>query len=69
MLFGVLKPDGTTKPILNLSDKAGLGDSINKLLDPELCSVEYAQTKQVVETVRALGKAAWLWAKNLKDGY
>ena len=30
---------------------------------------EYAQTKQVVETVRAVGKNAWLWAKVLKDGY
>ena len=59
MLFGVPKPDGTTRPILNLSDKSGLGFSLNELLDPSLCTVEYAQTKQVVEIVRALGPNAW----------
>ena len=69
MLFGVPKPDGSTRPILNLSDKTKFNYSINNLIDPNLCTVEYAQTKQVVETVRALGKNAWLWAKDLKDGY
>ena len=69
MLFGVPKPDGSTRPILNLSDKTFFNYSINNLIDPNLCTVEYAQTKQVVETVRALGKNAWLWAKDLKDGY
>ena len=69
MLFGVPKPDGSTRPILNLSDKTLFNYSINNLIDPKLCTVEYAQTKQVVETVRALGKNAWLWAKDLKDGY
>ena len=69
MLFGVPKPDGSTRPILNLSDKTKFNYSINNLIDPILCTVEYAQTKQVVETVRALGKNAWLWAKDLKDGY
>ena len=56
MLFGVPKPDGSTRPILNLSDKKIFHYSINDLIDPKLCTVEYAQTKQVVETVRALGK-------------
>ena len=69
MLFGVPKPDGSTRPILNLSDKNIFGVSINELLDSKLCTVEYAQTKEVVEIVNALGKNAWLWAKDLKDGY
>ena len=69
MLFGVPKPDGSTRPILNLSDKKHVGYSINDKLDPSLCTVEYCQTKQVVETVQALGKNAWLWARDLKDGY
>ena len=43
--------------------------SINEKLDPQLCTVEDAQTKQVVETVQAMGKDAWLWAKDLQDGY
>ena len=69
MLFGVPKPDGSTRPILNLSDRTIFDYSINNIIDPKLCTVEYAQTKQVVETVRALGKDAWLWAEDLKDGY
>ena len=52
MLFGVPKPDGSTRPILNLSDKKIFHYSINDIIDPKLCTVEYAQTKQVVETVR-----------------
>ena len=69
MLFGVPKPDGSTRPILNLSDKKGLKNSVNELLSSELCTVSYAQFKEVVEIVKALGKDAWLWAKDLKDGY
>ena len=69
MLFGVPKPDGSTRHMLNLSDKKIFHYSINDIIDPKLCTVEYAQTTQVVETVRALGKNAWSWAKDLKDGY
>ena len=69
MLFGVPKPDGSTRHILNLSDKTTFHYSINNLIDPKVCTVEYAQTKQIVETVRALGKNAWLLAKDLKVGY
>ena len=69
MLFGIPKPDTSTRPILNMSDKSKIGYSVNDKLDPKLCTVEYAQTKQVVETVKALGIGAWLWAKDLKDGY
>ena len=32
-------------------------------------TVEYAQTKQAVETVRELRKNAWSWAQDLKDDY
>ena len=69
MLFGVPKPDGATRPILNLSDKRGVGCSINEVLDPNLCTVECAQLKEGVQVVQALGKDAWLWAKDLKDGH
>ena len=69
MLFGVPKPDGTTRPILNLSDRKGLSHCINELLDEELCTVEHAQLKECVEIVNALGPDAFLWAKDLKDGY
>ena len=67
MLFTVPKLDGSTRHILNSSGTMLFDHSINDIIDPELCTVEYAQTKQVVETVRALGKNAWLWAKDLKD--
>ena len=68
MSFGVTKPDGSTRPILNLSDETMFNYSINVLIDPKSCTVEYAKTKQVVKAVRAFGKNAWLWAKDLKNG-
>ena len=60
MLFDVPKPDGSTRHILNLSTKTKFDYSINNLIDTKLCTVEYVQTKQFVETVLALGKNAWL---------
>ena len=59
---------GSTRPILNLSDNKCLGFLIKDQLDPSLLTVEYAQTKQVVETVQAMGKNAWPGAKDLKNG-
>ena len=58
MVFEVSKLDESTRPIFNLSDKKGLGFSINDLLHTNLCTVEYAQTKQVVQSVIVLGKNA-----------
>ena len=69
MSFGVPKPDGSTSPIVNLSDKTIFNHSITDLIDQKLCTVEYAPTKQVVETIQALGKNAWCWAKDSKDGW
>ena len=60
VLFGVPKPDGSTRPIRNSSDKNEVGFSINVLLNPNLCTVECTQTKKVVETVRSPDKDAWL---------
>ena len=68
-LFGVPKPNGDTRPILDLSDKTDTGFSVNDCLFERVCTVEYAQTREVVEIVQALGKNAWLWAKDLEDGY
>ena len=45
MVFGVSKLDGSTRPILNLSDKKWLTFSINDLLHTNLWTVEYVQTK------------------------
>ena len=69
MLFGVPKPDGSTRPILNLSDKSKRTHSVNEKLQPELCTVEYVQQKELIHTVKALGKGAYLWAKDLQWGY
>lgn len=69
MIFGRPKPDGTTRPILNLSDKTQQGYSINDELDKDLCTVEYVQQKELIETIKALGKGSYLWAKDLMDGY
>ena len=67
MLFGIPKTDGSTRPTLNLSDDRSIGFSVNNCLDHNLCTVEHAQTKEIIERVRDLGKNAWLWAKDLKD--
>ena len=42
MLFGVPKPDGITRPILNLSDKYLFGVALNQLLDDDSCTVQCA---------------------------
>ena len=42
MVFGVPKPDGSTRPILNLSDETTFNYSMSNLIDPKLCTVEYA---------------------------
>ena len=69
MLFGVPKPDGSTRLMPNMSDSIGLPNSVNDILSPDFCTVQCAQFKKVVEIVKALGKNHWLWAKDLKDGY
>eukprot|EP01083_Nonionella_stella_P042829 115600_1 len=69
MLFGVPKPDGSTRPILKLSDKSGFGFSVNDRLDSNLCTVEYVQQKELIQTVKLMGPGAYLWAKDIKDGY
>ena len=69
MLFGVPKAEVSTRRILNLSDETTFKHSINNLIDPKFSTVEHAQTKQVIETVWALGKNAWSWAKDSKHGH
>ena len=69
MLFGVPKPDGSTRPILNMSDSSIFQFCVNEFLNPELCTVEYAQFKECVSIVNSLGKGAYLWAKDIQDGY
>ena len=67
--FAVPKGENKVRPILNLSDKSVIGSSINDHLSEELCTVEYVQQLEIIETLRALGPNAWLWAKDLKWGY
>ena len=67
--FAVPKGPNKVRPILNLSDKSMIGSSINDHLSEELCTVEYVQQLEIIETLRALGPNAWLWAKDLKWGY
>lgn len=69
MLFAVPKPDGNSRPILNLADKFLTGCSVNDKLDPAWCTVEYIQQREIIQTLQALGPNAWLWAKDLVDGY
>ena len=67
--FAVPKGNNKVRPILNLSDKSVIGTSINDHLYEDVCTVEYVQQLEIIETLRALGPNAWLWAKDLKWGY
>ena len=67
-VFCVPKPDGTVRPVVNYS-KSIKGASLNELLDPQLCTVEYLKIREIVFTIRAMGKGAMMWAKDLEDGY
>ena len=68
-MFGVSKPGCSTRTILDLSDEATSNHSINNVINRlKLCTLEHAKTKHVVETIHALGKHAWPWANDLKDG-
>ena len=40
MLFGVPKPDASTRLIFNLSDEIKLDYSLSNLIDLELCTIE-----------------------------
>ena len=63
------KGENKVRPILNLSDKSVVGSSINDHLYEDVCTVEYIQQFEIIETLRALGPNAWMWAKDLKWGY
>ena len=69
MLFGVPKPDGSIRPILNNSDASFLGFSVNDNIIESFKTVEYIQPKELIEIIMTMGKNAWLWAKDVKDGY
>ena len=68
MLFRAPKQDGSTRLSLNLSEEKCLGASKNENLDINLCTMESAQTKQVVKTLKAVGKGALPCAKDLQVG-
>ena len=67
-VFCVPKPDGSVRPVVNYS-KSIQGDSLNDLIDPEWCTVEYIQLREIVYTVKSVGRGAMIWAKDLQDGY
>ena len=67
-VFCVPKPDGTVRPVVNYS-KSIKGSSLNDHLDPLLCTVEYLKIREIVFTIKAMGKGTYMWAKDLEDGY
>jgi len=67
-VFGVDKPDGSVRPVVNYSKTLG-EHSLNELLEPKLCTVEYIQRKEIVYTIKQMGIGALMWALDLEDGY
>jgi len=67
-VFCVDKPDGSVRPVINYS-KVINGESLNGLLNPEWCTVEYIQRKEIVYTIQSMGVGALIWAKDLENGY
>ena len=67
-VFCVPKPGGAVRPVINYSKEMD-GDSLNGLLEPDLCTVEYIQLKEIVYTISKVGRGAMMWAKDLEDGY
>ena len=68
-IFAVPKPDGTARPILNLSDRRDTIRAVNDDLQSKWRTVEYIQQKEIIEMLLAAGKGAWMWAKDLIDGF
>ena len=70
MIFAVPKPvPGTFRGILNLSDTSVTGISVNMCLKAEYKTVEYVAQCEIIEKMLAVGRGAWLWVKDLEDGY
>ena len=68
-LFAVPKPDGSARPILNLSDRRHTDRSVNDDINPFWRTVSYVQQKEIIETLLAVGRGAFMWAKDLVDGF
>ena len=67
-VFCVPKPDGSVRPVVNYSKEIN-GYSLNDLLYPEWCTVEYIQLREIVYTIKQMGEGAMMWVKDLEDGY
>ena len=67
-IFAVPKPDGTARPVVNYS-KVINGRSVNDMLYPEWCTVEYIKIQEIVFIIQLMGIGAKIWAKDLEDGY
>ena len=67
-VFCVDKPDGSVRPVVNYSKVIG-ENSLNGLLNPDWCTVEYIQRKEIVYTIKTAGPGALMWAKDLENGY
>lgn len=70
MVFAVPKPTpGEFRGILNLSDKSVTGTSINDCINLTFKTVEYIAQCEIIERMIAVGRGAWLWVKDLEDGF
>ena len=67
--FGVPKPDGSTRPVIDYSNKTPSGQSVNSTQLASHTSVQYVSLKSIIATAYSIGPSAWLWARDLEDGY
>ena len=67
--FGVAKPDGNIRGVTNLS-KTMNGECLNDVLrDGPMATVEYIKLIQLVYILSLIGPGAWIWAKDLDEGF
>ena len=67
--FGVAKPDGNIRGVINLS-KEMYGECLNDYLrEGPMASVEYITLIQLIYILTLIGPSAWIWAKDLDEGF
>ena len=69
-IFGIYKPDGSVRPVINYSHpKSDWDTSLNGHIDENLRHVDYVAFQSIVATVASQGTGAFIWTRDLEDGF